>query len=144
MRQILVNLISNAVKFTEIGGVQIRVAASGLKGRKADVRIAVSDTGIGIPAPMLARIFDKFIQADSSHTRKYGGTGLGLSISRGLAERMDPSTYGASILLGVRGLAFIGHGSADARAVKNALLRAARAHEANLVERLEAAFAQAG
>lgn len=59
---------------------------------------------------------------------------------RGLAERMDPSTYGASILIGVRGLAFIGHGSADARAVKNAVLRAARAHEANLVQRLEAAF----
>ncbi|MFC4637994.1 phosphate acyltransferase PlsX [Deinococcus hohokamensis] len=59
---------------------------------------------------------------------------------RGLAERMDPSTYGASILIGVRGLAFIGHGSADARAVKNAVLRAARAHEANLVPRLEAAF----
>ncbi|GGR86969.1 phosphate acyltransferase PlsX [Deinococcus sedimenti] len=59
---------------------------------------------------------------------------------RGLAERMDPSTYGASLLIGVRGLAFIGHGSADARAVKNALLRAARAHEANLVPRLEAAF----
>lgn len=61
---------------------------------------------------------------------------------RGLAERMDPSTYGASILVGVRGLAFIGHGSADARAVKNALLRAARAHEAELIPKLEAAFAQ--
>ncbi|MFB9991986.1 phosphate acyltransferase PlsX [Deinococcus oregonensis] len=61
---------------------------------------------------------------------------------RGLAERMDPSTYGASILVGVRGLAFIGHGSADARAVKNALLRAARAHEAQLIPKLEAAFAQ--
>lgn len=60
---------------------------------------------------------------------------------RGLAERMDPSTYGASILLGVRGLAFIGHGSADARAVKNALLRASRAHEANLIARLETALA---
>ncbi|GHF64471.1 glycerol-3-phosphate acyltransferase PlsX [Deinococcus metalli] len=59
---------------------------------------------------------------------------------RGLADRMDPSTYGASILIGVRGLTFIGHGSADARAVKNALLRAARAHEAGLVPRLEAAF----
>ncbi|MBZ9753392.1 phosphate acyltransferase PlsX, partial [Deinococcus sp. HMF7604] len=61
---------------------------------------------------------------------------------RGLAERMDPSTYGASLLIGVRGLAFIGHGSADARAVKNALLRAQRAHEANLIPRLEAAFAE--
>ncbi|PTA67785.1 phosphate acyltransferase PlsX [Deinococcus arcticus] len=61
---------------------------------------------------------------------------------RGLAERMDPSTYGASLLIGVRGLTFIGHGSADARAVKNALLRAERAHEAELIPRLEAAMAQ--
>ncbi len=59
---------------------------------------------------------------------------------RGLAERVDPSTYGASILIGVRGLTFIGHGSADARAVKNALLRASRAYEGQLVPRLEAAF----
>ncbi|AWN22112.1 phosphate acyltransferase PlsX [Deinococcus irradiatisoli] len=55
---------------------------------------------------------------------------------RAVAERMDPSTYGASILLGVRGLSYIGHGSADDRAVKNALLRAARAHESRLIERL--------
>lgn len=63
---------------------------------------------------------------------------------RGLAERMDPSTYGASILLGVRGLTLIGHGSADARAVKNALLRASRAYEAKLIERLEAALTPEG
>ncbi len=61
---------------------------------------------------------------------------------RGLADRMDPSTYGASILIGVRGLAFIGHGSADATAVKNALLRASRAHEGRLLPRLEAAFGE--
>lgn len=80
---------------------------------------------------------------NSNAKSKLGGL-LARDALRGLGERLDPSTYGASILLGVRGLAFIGHGSADARAVKNALLRAARAHEANLVERLEAAFAQAG
>ncbi|ADV68536.1 phosphate acyltransferase PlsX [Deinococcus maricopensis] len=57
---------------------------------------------------------------------------------RGIADRLDPSTYGASILLGVRGLAFIGHGSGDARAVKNALLRAHRAHQAQLLQRLDA------
>lgn len=72
---------------------------------------------------------------------KLGGL-LARDALRGLAERLDPSTYGASILIGVRGLAFIGHGSADARAVKNALLRAARAHESNLIARLEAAFAE--
>ncbi|UBV43353.1 phosphate acyltransferase PlsX [Deinococcus taeanensis] len=75
----------------------------------------------------------------SSLKSKLGGL-LVRGALRGLAERMDPSTYGASLLIGVRGLTFIGHGSADARAVKNALLRAARAHEANLMPRLEAAF----
>lgn len=78
----------------------------------------------------------------SSLKSKVGGL-LVRPALRGLAERMDPSTYGASILIGVRGLAFIGHGSADARAVKNALLRAARAHEADLIARLEAALAPA-
>lgn len=77
----------------------------------------------------------------SSLKSKLGGL-LVRGALRGLAERMDPSTYGASLLIGVRGLAFIGHGSADARAVKNALLRAARAHEANLIPRLEAAFTE--
>lgn len=77
---------------------------------------------------------------NSNLKSKVGGL-LARDALRGLAERMDPSTYGASILLGVKGLAFIGHGSADARAVKNALLRAARAHEGNLIPRLEAAFA---
>ena len=77
----------------------------------------------------------------SSLKSKLGGL-LVRGALRGVAERMDPSTYGASLLIGVRGLAFIGHGSADARAVKNALLRAARAHEANLIPRLEAAFTE--
>lgn len=71
---------------------------------------------------------------------KIGGL-LARDALRGLVERVDPSTYGASILLGVGGLAFIGHGSADARAVKNALLRAVRAHEGHLIPRLVAAFA---
>ncbi|MEF2280341.1 phosphate acyltransferase PlsX [Deinococcus sp. YIM 134068] len=79
----------------------------------------------------------------SSLKTKVGGF-LVRGALRGLAERMDPSTYGASILLGVRGLTFIGHGSADARAVKNALLRASRAHETNLIARLEAALAPQG
>ncbi|RJF72084.1 phosphate acyltransferase PlsX [Deinococcus cavernae] len=76
---------------------------------------------------------------NSNLKSKLGGL-LARDALRGLAERMDPSTYGASLLVGVRGLAFIGHGSADARAVKNALLRAARAHEGHLIPRLEAAF----
>jgi glycerol-3-phosphate acyltransferase PlsX len=76
---------------------------------------------------------------NSSLKSKVGGL-LVRGALRGLAERMDPSTYGASILVGVRGLAFIGHGSADAQAVKNALLRADRAYQGRLVPRLEAAF----
>lgn len=77
----------------------------------------------------------------SSLKSKLGGLLVRGALS-GLGERMNPSTYGASLLIGVRGLAFIGHGSADARAVKNALLRASRAHEANLLQRLETALQQ--
>ena len=85
-------------------------------------------------------IFSWVKEALNSNLKSKVGGLLARDALRGLAERMDPSTYGASILIGVRGLAFIGHGSADAKAVKNALLRAARAHEGNLIPRLEAAF----
>lgn len=78
---------------------------------------------------------------NSSVKSRLGGLLVRTSL-RGLAERMDPSTYGASILIGVKGLAFIGHGSANATAVKNALLRASRAHEGKLLPRLEAAFGE--
>lgn len=96
VRQILVNILSNAVKFTEVGGITIHVAGSPGRMHKTDLRIRISDTGIGIPTDKLGHIFDKFIQADTSHSRKYGGTGLGLSISRGLAERMDGTITVAS------------------------------------------------
>lgn len=96
VRQILVNILSNAVKFTAVGGIVIHVAGFPGKGQKIDLRIRVSDTGIGIPTDKLHHIFDKFIQADTSHSRKYGGTGLGLSISRGLVERMGGSISVAS------------------------------------------------
>src|SRR6185437_17013533 len=84
VRQILHNLISNALKFTEAGGrIEIGIA------READgVRITVADTGIGIAPEKLARLFQKFEQADASTTRRYGGAGLGLSICRELAELM--------------------------------------------------------
>jgi glycerol-3-phosphate acyltransferase PlsX len=78
----------------------------------------------------------------SSWRAKLGGL-LARDALRGVADRLDPSTYGASPLLGVRGLSFIGHGSADARAVKNALIRASRARDAKLVERLGEALTQA-
>jgi PAS domain S-box-containing protein len=81
VQQILVNLLSNAVKFTASGTVTIRA-----RYQDEQLTIAVSDTGIGIPAEVLAHIFTEFRQVDSSSTRQYGGTGLGLSISRRLAQ----------------------------------------------------------
>lgn len=83
LRQVLHNLIGNAIKFTEAGAVTV-VA----KHRGSRARIAVHDTGVGIPADELPRIFDAFHQADSSFTRRYGGTGLGLTIARELARAM--------------------------------------------------------
>ncbi len=83
LRQVLHNLIGNAIKFTEAGAVTV-VA----KHRGSRTRIAVHDTGVGIPADELPRIFDAFHQADSSFTRRYGGTGLGLTIARELARAM--------------------------------------------------------
>jgi signal transduction histidine kinase len=80
-RQILVNLLANAVKFTERGGVTVHAAES-----DGWATISVSDTGIGISPEALNYIFDEFRQADSSTTRKYGGTGLGLAISRRLVD----------------------------------------------------------
>ncbi len=87
--QVVTNLLGNAIKFTEQGGVSIRV--TNLDPRDAtDIRleVAVSDTGIGIPAAKLEHIFEAFAQSDSSVTRQFGGTGLGLTISRELAARM--------------------------------------------------------
>jgi len=83
LRQVLVNLASNAIKFTDAGRVTIR--ASEVDGM---LRLEVEDTGIGITPEQLARLFNKFTQADSSTTRKYGGTGLGLAISKQLVELM--------------------------------------------------------
>ena len=83
VRQVLVNLLSNAVKFTEKGEIVVEV-------KSADdlLQFSVKDTGIGIPADRMDRLFRSFSQVDSSTTRKYGGTGLGLVISKRLAEMM--------------------------------------------------------
>lgn len=90
IRQILANLLSNAVKFTDQGGIAVSVAVALPKPGEDVPRVAiqVADTGIGIPPEKQRMIFEKFTQADSSTTRKYGGSGLGLAICKGLAERM--------------------------------------------------------
>ena len=88
VRQILFNLLSNAVKFTERGGVRVRAAATALGGGSTRVTLAVTDAGIGMSEAQLARLFEPFVQADSSTTRQFGGSGLGLSIVRRLARAM--------------------------------------------------------
>jgi PAS domain S-box-containing protein len=89
VRQILFNLLGNALKFTERGRVSVRASTAPLGGGRTRVTLAVQDTGIGIDEEQRKRLFQPFAQADSSTTRKFGGTGLGLSIVRRLAQLMD-------------------------------------------------------
>jgi two-component system sensor histidine kinase/response regulator len=88
LRQVILNLVNNAIKFTEAGEVVIQVRCIEKKGKQARLEFAVRDTGIGIPREKHALIFEAFSQVDSSTTRKYGGTGLGLAISVTLIEMM--------------------------------------------------------
>jgi two-component system sensor histidine kinase/response regulator len=88
LRQVVLNLLGNAVKFTHEGHISVRVANGAVRDERASLLIEVTDTGIGIPADRLDRLFKSFSQVDSSTTRHYGGTGLGLSIVKRLAELM--------------------------------------------------------
>ncbi len=89
IRQVLTNLVGNAIKFTEEGEVVLRAELVEEDPEKATVRISVKDTGIGMTEEQQARVFESFSQADASTTRRYGGTGLGLAISRQMARLMD-------------------------------------------------------
>ncbi len=91
--QIVTNLLSNAIKFTAHGQIDVRIRCADRTGEKVQLRVEVTDTGIGMTREQAARLFQAFSQADSSTTRKYGGTGLGLAISRRLVELMGGTVW---------------------------------------------------
>jgi GAF domain-containing protein/CheY-like chemotaxis protein len=96
LRQIMLNLLSNAVKFTDKGEVVLTVSSRPVAEGRAEIIFAVRDTGIGLSADGMSRLFQSFSQADSSTTRKYGGTGLGLAISKRLSELMGGRMWAES------------------------------------------------
>jgi len=97
LQQALLNYAANAIKFTERGGVTVRVKEESLNDATVTLRFEVEDTGIGIAPETLAKLFEAFTQADNSTTRKYGGTGLGLAITKKLAELMGGGAGAGSI-----------------------------------------------
>lgn len=92
-RQILINLITNGLKFTEVGSVEISSQASPIEGKKMMIQFAIKDTGIGIPDHLKNKLFLSFSQVDASTTRRFGGSGLGLAICKGISEKMGGSIW---------------------------------------------------
>ena len=130
LRQILVNLAGNAIKFTHQGEIAVRASLVSEKGNDVVVRFSIKDTGIGIPADKQKMLFQKFTQVDASVTRKFGGTGLGLAISKQLSEIMGGEIGVISPLTGSVGSTQAGQGSEfwfTARFTKQARTRRAAA-----------------
>ncbi|MGF1483246.1 MAG: ATP-binding protein [Opitutales bacterium] len=98
LRQVLVNLIGNAVKFTDKGSVCVEVSARPIRNNRHELKFAVEDSGVGIPAGRIPALFEPFTQADASTARAYGGTGLGLAISKKLVALMDGLLWAESVL----------------------------------------------
>lgn len=124
LRQILTNLLDNAIKFTSNGQVTLHVTVLETCKEHVTLRFAVRDTGIGIPHDKLHLVFEKFTQLDSSTTRRYGGTGLGLALSKNLAELLG-GTIGVESTVGAGSefwftarLAAVGHGHRESEAVE--------------------------
>jgi signal transduction histidine kinase/DNA-binding response OmpR family regulator len=123
LRQVLLNLLNNAVKFTEHGDVSLTVRARPLADQRIELQLTVRDTGIGIPAGKIDGLFESFSQADASTSRKYGGTGLGLAICRKLAELMGGTVWAESTGVAGEGSQFhaqIVAGVADGRPAAHA------------------------
>jgi signal transduction histidine kinase len=98
LRQVLLNLLNNAAKFTAAGSIDVKVRLDGASGKTAHRHFEVRDTGVGIPPDKLERICEAFRQVDGSNTRRYGGTGLGLTISSSLAALMNGRLWVESTL----------------------------------------------
>jgi PAS domain S-box-containing protein len=131
--QVLGNLINNAVKFTDHGGVTITAGIRARSGSEIDLLFAVRDTGIGIPADKRHMLFERFTQVDNSTTRRHGGTGLGLAISKWLVERMGGSIWVESAP---------GEGSTFSFTIRGALPGVAELRELELLDTMRQAVAR--
>ena len=128
LRQVLTNLVSNAIKFTSQGEIAVRVGVAETTPEQVAVRFDIRDTGIGIPEHLQQRIFESFSQADGSTTRQFGGTGLGLTIARRLAEMMGgtldvTSAEGAGSTFSFTARFAVAAGAAQPRPAQTADLR---------------------